>query len=177
MPVSSTTIAVPTAAPTKVSTKVSPTITETITQTNPGQTVTVGPPKPTAAPAAVTGECPYLSADVVSDITGQHHGDTELVNFKPQPMCVFYRSDGGLMGSVRIIKAANPEQAVAAVEPARADRRITAGLPTGGVDGRVDDLGRPDDAGLQRQVGLCGVQGQRSPSSRRRTRARRSRPG
>jgi UPF0176 protein len=115
MPVSSTTIAVPTAAPTKVSTKVSPTITETITQTNPGQTVTVGPPKPTAAPAAVTGECPYLSADVVSDITGQHHGDTELVNFKPQPMCVFYRSDGGLMGSVRIIKAANPEQAVAAV--------------------------------------------------------------
>ena len=63
----------------------------------------------------MTGECPYLSADVVSVITGQHHGDTQLVEFEPHPMCVFYRSDGGLMGSVRIIEAANPQQAVAAV--------------------------------------------------------------
>jgi hypothetical protein len=101
--------------PTRVTGKVPTKVTATITQTNPGETLTVGPPKPTATPAAVTGECPYLSADVVSDITGQHHGDTELINFQPQPMCVFYRSDGGLMGSVRIVKTANAEQAVAAV--------------------------------------------------------------
>ncbi len=92
-----------------------PKVTATVTRTNVGRTITVGPPKPTVTPAAVTGDCPYLSADVVSDITGQHHGPSELVNFQPHPMCVFYRSDGGLMGSVRIIQAANPQQAVAAV--------------------------------------------------------------
>ena len=52
---------------------------------------------------------------MVSEITGQGHGQTQLIPFAPEPMCVFYRSDGGLMGSVRIIQAGSPQQAVAAV--------------------------------------------------------------
>ncbi len=97
----------PTGRPTKV--------TATVTQTNPGRTLTVGPPAPTPTPPTVIGDCPYLPAGVVSDITGQHHGDTKLISFKPHPMCLFYRSDGGFLGSVRIIVAASPQQAVAAV--------------------------------------------------------------
>ena len=52
---------------------------------------------------------------MVSEITGQHHGPTQLVSFTPEPMCVFYRASGDEMGSVRIIHAASPQQAVAAV--------------------------------------------------------------
>lgn len=91
--------------------------TATVTRTSPGVTVTVtvAPPKATATPAATDGTCPYLSADVVSEITGQHHGQTQLVQFTPHPMCVFYRSDGGRMGSVRIIQAGSAAAAVAAV--------------------------------------------------------------
>lgn len=93
------------------------TITSTVTRTKPGPTitVTVPPPKATAEPPAAAAECPYLSADVVSDITGQHHGQTQLVALEPHPMCVFYRSDGGRMGSVRVIRAASAAAAVAAV--------------------------------------------------------------
>ncbi len=87
----------------------------TVTRTKPGRIITVGPPRPTAEPAAVAADCPYLSADVVSIITGQHHGQTKLVRLQPHPMCVFYRSDGGLMGSVRVVQADNPAAAVAAV--------------------------------------------------------------
>lgn len=52
---------------------------------------------------------------MVSDITGQHHGQTQLIQLDPHPTCVFYRSDGGRMGSVRVIQAATPAAAVAAV--------------------------------------------------------------
>ncbi len=52
---------------------------------------------------------------MVSDITGQHHGQTQIVALSPQPMCIFYRSDGGRMGSVQVIRAGSPQAAVAAV--------------------------------------------------------------
>ncbi|MET3805883.1 hypothetical protein ABIB25_002891 [Nakamurella sp. UYEF19] len=91
-------------------------VTSTVTKTQPGITVVASAPKATTDPAAVVGDCPYLDADVVSDITGQHHGQTQIVDLQPHPMCVFYRSDGGLMGSVRIIRAATPQQAIAAVD-------------------------------------------------------------
>jgi Domain of unknown function (DUF2020) len=87
----------------------------TVTKVKPGQTITVGPPKPTPEPSAAAGDCPYLSADIVSFITGQHHGQTQLVSLEPQPRCIFYRADGGWMGSVSVIQAASPQAAVAAV--------------------------------------------------------------
>lgn len=90
--------------------------TTTVTRTKPGVTTTVGPPRATAEPTPTTGVCPYLSADVVSEITGQHHGQTQLVQFDPHPMCVFYRSDGVRLGSVRVVQAASAAAAAAAVD-------------------------------------------------------------
>lgn len=98
-----------------VSSSVSSAATSTVIRTKPGATITVGPPKATVEPAAVSGECPYLNADAVSTITGQHHGPTQLIAVSPHPTCVFYRSDGGLIGSIRVIQAANPQAAAAAV--------------------------------------------------------------
>ena len=118
-------------------------VTATVTRTLSGTTITVGPPAATRVPAAVDGECPYLSADVVSIITGQHHGQTQLVDLAPHPMCVFYRSDGGLMGSVRVIKAANPQAAVAAVNqhvPVAGSQ--PASQPAGWVGGSVTSGGQ-----------------------------------
>jgi UPF0176 protein len=96
----------------------SATATATVTRTRPGATITVkvAAPSATAEPSPVDGECPYLAADVVSDITGQHHGQTQLIQLDPHPMCVFYRSDGGRLGSVRVIKAASSAAAAAAVD-------------------------------------------------------------
>ena len=98
-PVPSTPKATLTSPAATVDTRPAVTVTSTVTRTRPGLTITVGPPAPTAEPAAVDGECPYLSADVVSFVTGQHHGQTQLVDLHPHPMCIFYRSDGGLMGA------------------------------------------------------------------------------
>ena len=38
-----------------------------------------------------------------------------IISVKPEPICVFYRSDGGYMASVRVILAATPQAAIAAV--------------------------------------------------------------
>lgn len=119
------------------------TVRTTVTRTKPGETVTVGAPEATAEPAAIPGECPYLSADVVYLITGQHHGPTQLVALQPHPMCVFYRSDGGLMGSVRVIQAANPQAAVAAVNqhvPVAGSQPATQ--PAGWVGGSMTTPGQ-----------------------------------
>ena len=90
--------------------------TVTSTLTAPPTKVTVGPPRATAEPEAVDGDCPYLSAAVIRNITGQRTGQTRLVHLTPQPMCIFYRSDGSELGRIRIIKAATPRAAVAAVD-------------------------------------------------------------
>lgn len=87
----------------------------TVTRTLPGTTHTVGPPPATSEPPAQQGDCPYLDADVVSQITGQHHGSTQVTAVPGLPICTFYRSDGGWMASVRFVKAESPAQAVAAV--------------------------------------------------------------
>jgi hypothetical protein len=52
----------------------------------------------------------------VADINGQHTGTTQVIDVQPQPVCVFYRSDGGWMASIRIIQADTPQAAVAAVD-------------------------------------------------------------
>ncbi|MEP6561999.1 MAG: DUF2020 domain-containing protein [Nakamurella sp.] len=87
----------------------------TITSTVAGATIVAVAPPSTSEPAAVDGTCPYLSDDDVADINGQHTGTTQLIDVSPYPICVFYRSDGGFMASVRIIQADTPQAAVAAV--------------------------------------------------------------
>lgn len=87
----------------------------TVTKTRSGGTLTVGPPPSTSEPVPVQAECPYLSADQVSLITGQRHGPTEIIQVQPYPICRFYRSDGGLQATVRIIRTENAAAAVAAV--------------------------------------------------------------
>lgn len=144
----------PSTVPTTVpSTPAPSTVRTTVTQTKPGVTITVSPPKATAEPAAVTGECPYLRADVVSDITGQHHGPTQLVDLSPQPMCVFYRSDGGLMGSVRVIMAASPQAAVAAVnQHVPVSGSQPASQPSGWVGGSMTTPGQMTQDSVARSV-------------------------
>ena len=39
-------------------------------------------------------DCPYLSDTDVADINGQHTGQTQIIDVKPYPICVFSRSDG-----------------------------------------------------------------------------------
>ena len=59
---------------------------------------------------------PYLAYDVVADINGQHTGTTQIIDVAPYPVCVFTRSDGTPLASVRIIQADTPQSAVAAVD-------------------------------------------------------------
>jgi hypothetical protein len=88
----------------------------TVTSTVPGNTITAAAPLSTAEPAPADGECPYLATDAVADINGQRTGTTQIINVAPQPVCVFYRSDGGWMASIRIIQADTAQAAVAAVD-------------------------------------------------------------
>lgn len=77
---------------------------------------TAVPPPATDEPAAVSANCPYLSDTDVADINGQHTGQTQIIDVTPYPICVFGRSDGGWMATVRVIQADTPEAATAAVD-------------------------------------------------------------
>lgn len=77
---------------------------------------TAVPPPATDEPAAVSADCPYLSDTDVADINGQHTGQTQIIDVTPYPICVFGRSDGGWMATVRVIQADTPEAATAAVD-------------------------------------------------------------
>jgi len=77
---------------------------------------TAVPPPATDEPAAISADCPYLSDTDVADINGQHTGQTQIIDVKPYPICVFSRSDGGWLATVRIIQADTPEAATAAVD-------------------------------------------------------------
>jgi len=88
----------------------------TVTSTVPGNTITAAAPPSTSEPAPADGDCPYLATDAVADINGQHTGTTQIIDVQPYPVCVFYRSDGGWMASIRIIQADTPQAAVAAVD-------------------------------------------------------------
>lgn len=92
------------------------TIVSTVTQHQGGSTIMASPPPSTAEPAPVDGECPFLSDDAMAGITGQRGGQTQISATKPYPICTFYRSDGGYRGSVRIVVAATPQAAIAAVD-------------------------------------------------------------
>lgn len=73
------------------------------------------PPPPTDEPAPVVADCPYLDDEVVADINGQHTGATTVIDVRPYPICVFRRTDGEWLATVRIVQADSPEAAVAAV--------------------------------------------------------------
>jgi hypothetical protein len=90
-------------------------VSATVTSTAPGATILAVPPAETAEPGPVNGACPYLADDDVADINGQHTGTTQVVDVSPHPICLFYRSDGGFLASVRVIQADSPQAAVAAV--------------------------------------------------------------
>jgi UPF0176 protein len=139
----------PTTPPTSVSTAtvitgtVTTGVSATITSTVQGATVLAVPPAQTQEPAAVDGSCPYLSDDDVADINGQHTGTTQIVEVSPHPICLFYRSDGGFMASVRVIEADTPQAAVAAVnEHVPIENSNPANQPPGWTGGSmVTDTG------------------------------------
>lgn len=83
--------------------------------TTPTVATPVAPPPTTVEPPAAPGMCPYLTNPQVEDANGQHTGTTSVIDTKPYPICVFTRSSGGFLAAVRIVEAATPEQAVAAV--------------------------------------------------------------
>ncbi|MTD14752.1 DUF2020 domain-containing protein [Nakamurella sp. YIM 132087] len=91
------------------------TMISTVTASASTRTVTAEPPPSTAEPAAVAGDCPYLSTDVVAELTGQRQGQPTIIDVKPFPVCEFHRSDGDWAATVRIIEAPTPESATAAV--------------------------------------------------------------
>jgi len=88
----------------------------TIISTAGGGTVLASPPPSTPEPPAVAADCPYLSDDAVADINGQHTGTTQIIDVAPYPICIFTRSDGGALASIRVIQADTPQAAVAAVD-------------------------------------------------------------
>ncbi len=123
------------------------TVVATVTRTLAGTTRKVAPPPQTMEPTPVAGDCPYLDAGVVAAMTGQHHGQTEVIQLHPQPMCVFYRSDGRWLGSVRIIQAADPATAAAAVnQHAPIDISQPAGRPQGWSGGSTTTGRQTEDA-------------------------------
>ncbi len=91
-------------------------VSTTVTSTSAGSTSTAVAPAATPEPPPVDGTCPYLSDEAVAEINGQRTGTTQVVDVQPYPVCVFYRSDGGPLASIRVIRADTPQAAVAAVD-------------------------------------------------------------
>lgn len=113
-------------------------LTNTVTSTVTPPASTAQPPSPTAEPAAVDGTCPYLTDDQAADINGQHTGPTQIVDVAPHPVCTFTRSDGGWLATVRIVEAATPAEAVAAVnQHVPIDHSSPANQPAGWSGGAV----------------------------------------
>jgi UPF0176 protein len=92
------------------------TSTRSVTVTSTSAAAAGQPPPATEEPAPVAAACPYLSDDEVADINGQRTGVTTIVDVPPHPICTFSRPDGAWLATVRIVAAATPEAAVAAVD-------------------------------------------------------------
>lgn len=113
-------------------------VTSTVTSTVTPPASTAQPPPATNEPAAVDGPCPYLTDDQAADINGQHTGQTQIVAVAPHPICIFTRSDGGWLATVRVIEAATPAEAVAAVnQHVPIDTSSPATQPAGWSGGAV----------------------------------------
>jgi hypothetical protein len=87
----------------------------TFTSTVAVSAVIASPPPSTDEPAPTDAACPYLDDRTVADINGQHTGTTQIIDVAPHPVCVFTRTDGEWLASVRVIQADTAAAAVAAV--------------------------------------------------------------
>jgi hypothetical protein len=121
-----------------------------------GATPSTGSGAPTGGstlPAAVIGECPYLAASDVMAINGQHAGATSIIPIKPYPICIFTRSDGGYLASTRIVVAATPAGAMAAVNAAApVDESFPVNDPAGWSGGAMSLPNGTSDNPLSRSV-------------------------
>ena len=110
----------------------------TVTRTATVSAGTVAPPPATKEPEPQAGPCPYLPEDDVKLINGQGYGPTMLTAVEPYPICDFYRSDGGWQARIRIVRAATPEAAEAAVDQhVPVDRSAPASRPAGWSGGSM----------------------------------------
>jgi hypothetical protein len=111
-----------------------------VTLTSPvaGGSLAASAPPPTNEPAPVDGTCPYLDNQTVADINGQRTGTTQIIDVAPYPVCVFTRTDGEWLASVRVIQADTAESAVAAVnEHVPIDGSDPANQPQGWTGGSM----------------------------------------
>ena len=119
-------------------TSLRPTTVTSVISSVPSSAQTAAPPPATSEPASVPGDCPYLSDTDVADINGQHTGQTQIIDVKPYPICVFSRSDGDWMATVRVIQAATPQAATAAVDAhVPVDSSNPANQPPGWTGGAI----------------------------------------
>lgn len=110
----------------------------TVTRTATAPAGTVAPPPATEEPEPQAGACPYLPVEDVELINGQRSGPTMVTAVKPYPICDFYRSDGGWQARIRIIEAATPRAARAAVDQhVPVDDSAPAGQPPGWTGGSM----------------------------------------
>ena len=110
----------------------------TVTRTSTVSAGTVAPPPATKEPAPQVGTCPYLPVEDVELINGQRSGPTMVTAVKPYPICDFYRSDGGWQARIRVIQAATPAAAKAAVDQhVPVDESAPAGQPPGWTGGSM----------------------------------------
>lgn len=110
----------------------------TVTSTLPGAAVIAAAPPATVEPPPVDGRCPYLTDEAVAEINGQRTGTTRVIEVQPAPVCIFSRTDGEWLASVRIVAAETPQAAAAAVDAhVPIDRSDPANEPAGWAGGSM----------------------------------------
>ena len=65
----------------------------------------------TRPPAPVEGRCPYVDADSVAGVVGQHISRTTVTPTRPHPGCSFYRPNGERAVEVAVSMRPGPVQA------------------------------------------------------------------
>jgi len=113
--------------------------------TTPTDPTLVAPPPSTSEPAAVAGDCPYLTTTQVKDANGQNVGAVQIVATEPYPVCIFHRPDGTVLAAVRIVVADTPAAAAAAVnQHVPIDESFPATHPAGWEGGAMGNLAGVD---------------------------------
>jgi len=68
-------------------------------------------PRAARPPAPVEGRCPYVDADSVAGVVGQHISRTTVTPTRPHPGCSFYRPNGERAVEVAVSMRPGPVQA------------------------------------------------------------------
>ena len=83
-----------------------------------------------------TAECPYLSADEASDLTGEQATDVKIDDRVEPPACFFYGADGTVQLTTTVYEFDSPERATQLVDESApvglAERSEVEGGWTGG---------------------------------------------